>query len=59
MGVESVIGEGSGLERLVEGTVLAQKVPMIANVATVAIRFANNIYGGEQFIDMARWAGVQ
>ena len=48
-----------GLERLVEGTVLAQKVPMIANVATVAIRFANNIYGGEQFIDMARWAGVQ
>ncbi|UPR03115.1 protein RETICULATA-related [Chloropicon primus] len=48
-----------GLERLVEGTVLAKNVPMIANLATIAIRFANNIYGGEQFIDMARWAGVQ
>lgn len=48
-----------GLERLVEGTIIAKKVPMIANLATIAIRFANNIYGGEQFIDMARWAGIQ
>jgi len=48
-----------GLERIVEGTVLAKKMPLIANVATVCIRFANNIYGGEQFIDMARWAGIQ
>ena len=48
-----------GLERVVEGTVIAKKVPMIANLATIAIRFANNIYGGEQFIDMARWAGIQ
>ena len=48
-----------GLERLVEGTTLAKKVPMIANLATVAIRFANNIYGGEQFIDMARFFGIQ
>jgi hypothetical protein len=48
-----------GLERLVEGTALAKNVPAIANLATIAIRFANNIYGGEQFIDMARWAGIQ
>lgn len=47
-----------GLERIVDETV-ARRVPQIAYLTTLAIRFANNIVGGEQFIDMARWAGVQ
>nr|QKY15095.1 RETICULATa-RELATEd chloroplastic-like isoform a (C2E21) [Polytomella parva] len=47
-----------GLERLVELTV-AKKVPQLAYVATIALRFANNVVGGENYIDMARWAGVQ
>ena len=47
-----------GLERLVDETI-ARKVPQIAYLTTTIIRFANNIVGGEQFIDMARWAGVQ
>ena len=38
---------------------IAKKVPQAAYVATILIRFVNNIIGGEQFIDMARWAGVQ
>eukprot|EP00889_Picochlorum_renovo_P007715 jgi/Picre1/34745/NNA_002211.t1 len=47
-----------GLERIVDETV-ARRIPQIAYLTTLAIRFANNIIGGEQFIDMARWAGVQ
>ncbi|GFR48372.1 hypothetical protein Agub_g10262 [Astrephomene gubernaculifera] len=47
-----------GLERLVDMTI-ARKVPAAAYATTVAIRFVNNVIGGENFIDMARWAGVQ
>lgn len=47
-----------GVERLVELT-LAKRVPPVAYASTVAVRFANNVVGGENFIDMARWAGVQ
>ena len=47
-----------GLERVVDQTI-ARKIAEIAYFTTLAIRFANNIVGGEQFIDMARWAGVQ
>lgn len=47
-----------GLERLVDMTIAA-KVPAIAYGTTVGIRFINNVIGGENFIDMARWAGVQ
>ena len=31
----------------------------VAYGTTVAIRFVNNVIGGEQFVDLARWAGVQ
>jgi len=47
-----------GLERVVDETI-ARKVPGAAYFTTLAIRFVNNVIGGEQFIDMARWAGVQ
>lgn len=47
-----------GLERLVDMTI-AKKVPQVAYATTVGIRFVNNVVGGENFIDMARWAGVQ
>lgn len=47
-----------GLERIVDETI-AKRIPQIAYLTTTLIRFANNIVGGEQFIDMARWAGVQ
>lgn len=47
-----------GLERLVDVTV-ARKLPAAAYVATLAFRFANNVIGGENFIDMARWTGIQ
>ena len=47
-----------GLERAVDLTI-AKKIPQAAYVATILIRFINNIIGGENFIDMARWAGVQ
>lgn len=49
----------NGLERVVESSAVAQKVPLIAMAFTVGIRFANNIYGGMQFVDWARFAGVQ
>jgi len=48
----------AGLERVVDQTI-ARRIPQIAYVTTLGIRFVNNIIGGEQFIDMARWAGVQ
>jgi len=47
-----------GLERLCDFFIGA-RFPMLNNAATVGIRFVNNIIGGENFIDMARWAGVQ
>eukprot|EP00892_Ulva_mutabilis_P011686 jgi/Ulvmu1/8890/UM049_0072.1 len=47
-----------GLERLVDGTI-ARRVPQIAYGTTVGIRFVNNVIGGENFIDMARFFGVQ
>lgn len=48
-----------GLERILEGLPLAKRIPAVLNLGSVAIRFTNNVIGGEQFIDMARWAGVQ
>eukprot|EP00210_Caulerpa_lentillifera_P008522 g8129.t1 len=47
-----------GLERLVDISI-AKRVPQIAYFTTIVIRFINNVIGGENFIDMARWAGVQ
>lgn len=47
-----------GLERLVDVT-LARRIPAAAYVTTVVVRLANNIIGGENFIDMARWFKVQ
>ncbi|XP_010554927.1 PREDICTED: protein RETICULATA, chloroplastic [Tarenaya hassleriana] len=49
----------NGLERLVEASPVAKKVPPVAMAFTVGVRFANNIYGGMQFVDWARWSGVQ
>eukprot|EP00262_Sarcandra_glabra_P015631 TRINITY_DN4875_c0_g1_i1.p1 TRINITY_DN4875_c0_g1~~TRINITY_DN4875_c0_g1_i1.p1 ORF type:complete len:452 (+),score=54.30 TRINITY_DN4875_c0_g1_i1:308-1663(+) len=49
----------NGLERLVEASPLARKVPPVALAFTVGVRFSNNIYGGMQFVDWARWSGVQ
>ncbi|KAL5550251.1 hypothetical protein UlMin_000427 [Ulmus minor] len=49
----------NGLERVVEGSLLAKQVPPVAMAFTVGVRFANNIYGGMQFVDWARWSGVQ
>ncbi|KAJ6755848.1 EXPRESSED PROTEIN-RELATED [Salix purpurea] len=49
----------NGLERLVEASPMAKRVPPVAMSFTVGVRFANNIYGGMQFVDWARWSGVQ
>ncbi|KAF7825618.1 protein RETICULATA, chloroplastic [Senna tora] len=49
----------NGLERLVEASPMAKKVPPVALAFTVGVRFANNVYGGMQFVDWARWSGVQ
>ncbi|KAL3531767.1 hypothetical protein ACH5RR_005288 [Cinchona calisaya] len=49
----------NGLERLVETSPVAKKVPTVAMAFTVGVRFANNVYGGMQFVDWARWSGVQ
>ncbi|KAG8387557.1 hypothetical protein BUALT_Bualt02G0033800 [Buddleja alternifolia] len=49
----------NGLEYLVETSPLAKKVPAIAMAFTVGVRFANNIYGGMQFVDWAKLSGVQ
>jgi hypothetical protein len=43
--MESILTWGAGVQ--------------IAYGTTVAIRFANNIIGGENFIDLARYFGVQ
>ncbi|KAM7255020.1 hypothetical protein ACFE04_020261 [Oxalis oulophora] len=47
------------LERLVEASPLAKQVPPVALAFTVGVRFANNVYGGMQFVDWARLSGVQ
>lgn len=47
-----------GLERLVAETI-AKQVPQVAYFATMALRFGNNVIGGEQFIVAARMAGIQ
>ncbi|KAB1224208.1 hypothetical protein CJ030_MR2G013750 [Morella rubra] len=49
----------NGLERLVEASAFAKQVPPVAMAFTVGVRFANNVYGGMQFVDWARWSGVQ
>ncbi|KAL2239363.1 protein RETICULATA-RELATED 1, chloroplastic [Sesamum indicum] len=49
----------NGLERLVEASPLAKQIPPVAMAFTVGVRFANNIYGGMQFVDWAKWSGVQ
>ncbi|KAF7851478.1 hypothetical protein BT93_L3823 [Corymbia citriodora subsp. variegata] len=49
----------NGLERLVEASPLAKRMPPVAMAFTVGVRFGNNIYGGMQFVDWARWSGVQ
>lgn len=49
----------NGLERLVEASPLGRSVPSVAMAFTVGVRFANNVYGGMQFVDWARWSGVQ
>lgn len=49
----------NGLERVVEGSAVSRRVPPVALAFTVGIRFANNIYGGMQFVDWARMVGVQ
>ncbi|KAG2690672.1 hypothetical protein I3760_09G199300 [Carya illinoinensis] len=49
----------NGLERLVEASAFAKQVPTAAMAFTVGVRFANNVYGGMQFVDWAKWSGVQ
>ncbi|KAI4334295.1 hypothetical protein L6164_019005 [Bauhinia variegata] len=49
----------NGLEQLVESSPLAKKVPAVAMAFTVGVRFGNNIYGGMQFVDWAKWSGIQ
>lgn len=49
----------NGLERLVEASPMAKKLPPVAMAFTVGVRFANNVYGGMQFVDWARLSGVQ
>ncbi|KAL8517479.1 hypothetical protein ACS0TY_015651 [Phlomoides rotata] len=49
----------NGLERIVEASPMAKKLPPVAMAFTVGVRFANNVYGGMQFVDWARLSGVQ
>ncbi|XP_031104048.1 protein RETICULATA, chloroplastic [Ipomoea triloba] len=49
----------TGLERLVESSPAAKQFPPVAMAFTVGVRFANNVYAGMQFVDWARWSGVQ
>ncbi|XP_020252461.1 protein RETICULATA, chloroplastic-like [Asparagus officinalis] len=49
----------NGLERLVEASPMARRAPPVAMAFTVGVRFANNVYGGMQFVDWARCSGVQ
>ncbi|KAL5196714.1 hypothetical protein ABZP36_000226 [Zizania latifolia] len=49
----------NGLERVVEASPVAKRVPAVSLAFTVGVRFANNIYGGMQFVDWARMTGCQ
>lgn len=49
----------NGLERLVEASPVAKRVPAASLAFTVGVRFANNVYGGMQFVDWARMSGCQ
>ncbi|XP_060202061.1 protein RETICULATA, chloroplastic isoform X1 [Lycium barbarum] len=49
----------TGLERLVESSPMGKQFPPVAMAFTVGVRFANNVYAGMQFVDWARWSGVQ
>ncbi|MCD7459298.1 retention in endoplasmic reticulum protein 1 [Datura stramonium] len=49
----------TGLERVVESSPVGRQFPPIAMAFTVGVRFANNVYAGMQFVDWARWSGVQ
>lgn len=49
----------NGLEHVVEASPLAKNFPPVALAFTVGVRFANNVYGGMQFVDWARWCGAQ
>ncbi|KAG4968551.1 hypothetical protein JHK87_034202 [Glycine soja] len=49
----------NGLESIVEASPVAKRVPLVAMAFTVGVRFGNNIYGGMQFVDWAKWSGVQ
>ncbi|KAJ7947923.1 protein RETICULATA, chloroplastic-like [Quillaja saponaria] len=49
----------NGLESLVEASPLAKQIPPVAMAFTIGVRFANNIYGGMQFVDWAKLSGVQ
>ncbi|CAN8271896.1 unnamed protein product [Cochlearia groenlandica] len=47
------------LERLVEDSSAAKRVPVVAMAFTVVVRFANNVNGGMQFVNWAKLSGVQ
>lgn len=47
-----------GLERLVESLPVAKAVPLLPMACTLVLRSANLLVGGEQFVDLAAWAGV-
>lgn len=49
----------NGPERVVETSPIAKQFPPVAMAFTVGVRFANNIYGGMQFVDWAKLSGVQ
>ncbi|XP_010509269.1 PREDICTED: protein RETICULATA, chloroplastic-like [Camelina sativa] len=49
----------NGLERVVEKSPFAKKVPPAAVAFTVGVRLANNIYAGMQYVDWARLSGCQ
>lgn len=49
----------NGLERIVEASPLVKKAPPVAMAFSFGVRFANNIYGGMQFVDWAKLSGVQ
>ncbi|XVE59495.1 hypothetical protein DITRI_Ditri05aG0050400 [Diplodiscus trichospermus] len=49
----------NGLERRVEASHVAKRYPPVAMAFTVGVRFANNIYSSMQFVDWAKWSGVQ
>ena len=48
-----------GIERFIESLPVSSKVSAVPAIVSIVARFANNVIGGEQFVDLARWAGVQ